>query len=304
MPMNTAQTIALPNVEGRIDHLAVDLAGHRLFVAALGNNTIEVIDLNAGRRTGSIHGVKEPQGIVYVPSVHRLYAAGRRDHALSIFDTNTLALVKAVPLPGNADNVRYDVPNNHVYVGYGDGAIGQFDLSGTLLGETKIDAHPESFQLERNGPRIFVNLPDSRKVVVLDRKTRAILATWNLGSRVANFPLALDEKNRRVFIGCRTPARLLVLHMDTGKEVAAIPTVGDTDDLFYDEKRRLIYVIGGEGAVAVIAQENPDVYREKERISTAEGARTGWFSPDLDRLYVALRKQGQRNAEIRAYAPR
>jgi DNA-binding beta-propeller fold protein YncE len=297
-------TIPLNGVEGRIDHLAVDVAGRRLFVAALGNNTVEVIDLSAGTRVSSLEGVKEPQGLAYVPAAQRLFAAGRSDGALSIFDTQKLTLLNAVPLGGNADNIRYDAGKNQIYVGYGNGVLGQFDLTGKLLGQTKLDAHPESFQLETTGKRIFVNLPGSRKVAVLDRESHSTVASWGLGIRLSNFPMALDEKNHRLFVVCRLPPRLVVLNTDTGKEVASLHTVGDSDDVFFDEKRRRIYVIGGEGAIAVISQLDPDHYMENERIPTGEGARTGWYSPQLDKLYVAVRKQGSHGAELRVYAPR
>jgi DNA-binding beta-propeller fold protein YncE len=297
-------SVALTAVEGRIDHLAVDVTGRRLFVAALGNNTVEVIDLSNGTRVSSLKGVKEPQGLAYVPAAQRLFAAGRSDGALSIFDTQKLSLLNAVPLGGNADNIRYDAGKNEIYVGYGDGVLGQFDLTGKLLGQTKVDGHPESFQLEKAGKRIFVNLPGSRKVAVLDRESHTTVASWGLGGKLSNFPMALDEKNHRLFVVCRVPARLVVLNTDTGKEVASLHTVGDSDDVFFDEKRGRIYVIGGEGAIAVVSQSDPDHYVENERIPTAEGARTGWYSPELDRLYLAVRKHGSHNAELRVYAPR
>jgi hypothetical protein len=297
------KTISLPDVEGRIDHLSVDVKGERLFLAALGNNTVEVIDLKTAKRMNTIRGLEEPQGLLYVASTNRVYVANRKDGSLHIYDADSLKLVKSIPYGEDADNVRFDAAASHVFVGYRDGALGEIDLNGTRTGDIPLGAHPESFQLEKNGPRIFVNVPDSQRIVVIDRKTRSTVATWRTGGPQANYPMALDESNHRLFVVCRNPARFVAIDTDTGKIVASLSTVGDSDDVFLDEKRKRIYVIGGEGAVAVIAQSDPDHYREVERIRTRSGARTGFFSPDFDRLYVAIRKQGSQLAEVRVYAP-
>jgi len=171
------------------------------------------------------------------------------------------------------------------------------------VGETKLDAHPESFQLEKDGPRIYVNLPKSRKIAVIDRDKRTILATWPLGMTLANYPMAFDQADSRLFVITRYPARLLVFDTTTGKTVQRLPAVGDCDDVFYDKANKRIYAIGGEGAVSVFEQQDPDHYKESARIITVKGARTGFFSPELDRLFVAVRRQGTQPAAIRIFAP-
>lgn len=295
------KTIALPNVEGRIDHLSIDIKGQRLFVAALGNKSIEVIDLKAGAQLRSIPGLPEPQGILYEPGGNRVYVANRGDGGMRILNAATYEVIKTITYAGNADNVRYDAANQAVYVGYGSGVVAAVTLDGELVGETKLDAHPESFQLEKNGPRIFVNLPGSRKIGVLDRNTRKVTATWNTGGPWSNYPMTLDEEHHRLFVVCRLPARLVVLNTDDGRVVQSLHTVGDSDDVFYDAARKQIYVIGGEGAVAVVKQDDPDHYRELGRAATINGARTGFYSPELDRLYVACRREGNQPAAIRVY---
>ncbi len=86
-PLRLEKTIELPDVQGRIDHMSVDVKGERLFVSALGNNTVEVIDTNAGKRVKTIHGLQEPQGVLYVAAVDRLYVANSKDGSVRVFDS-------------------------------------------------------------------------------------------------------------------------------------------------------------------------------------------------------------------------
>jgi hypothetical protein len=157
--------------------------------------------------------------------------------------------------------------------------------------------------LEKNGSRIFVNLPGARKIAVVDTKTRAVSASWSTGGPLANYPMALDEQDHRLFVVTRFPARFIVLKIEDGKRIASLSAVGDCDDIFYDERRHRIYAIGGEGGISVFQQRDADHYDELGQVKTANGARTGWFSAELDRLYVAVRKHDAQAAEIRVYKP-
>src|SRR5260370_38351796 len=122
----------------------------------------------------------------------------------------------------------------------------------------KLDAHPESFQLERNGSRIFVNLPGSRKIAVVDRKTRAVVDSWGTGGPLANYPMALDERDHRLFVVTRFPARFIVLETEHGKRLASLPAIGDCDDVFYDERRHRIYAIGGDSGISGFEHRDAD----------------------------------------------
>ena len=291
----------MPHVEGRIDHMAIDVAGQRLFVAALGNSTLEVIDVRNARHLRTIAGLHEPQGVAYTPATNRIYVANRADGSLHIYDGSSFALLKITAYGRDADNVRYDAQADRLWVGYGEGGLGAIDQDGAKLREIALGAHPESFQLEARGPRIFANLPPLHTIAVVDRQTGRVTASWPTDAATANYPMALDEADHRLFVVCRRPARLLVLDTSTGKLIASVPTVGDSDDAFYDADRKRIYVIGGEGAISVVDQQNADHYRELGRIPTAAGARTGYFSADLRRLFVATRRRGSEPAEIRIY---
>jgi len=301
-PLRLVQTTPLPNVEGRIDHLAVDVRNQRLFLAALGNNTLEVIDLKSGKVIHSVRGLNEPQGIAFIPEANLVWVANGGDGDCKAFAADTLAPLRNAKFSSDADNLRYDAATKLLYVGYGAGAIGIFEaLTGKIIGDIKLPAHPEAFALEQSGPRIFVNLPNAKQVAVIDRQKRAVIARWPVTQAAANYPMSLDEANHRLFIGCRQPARILVLDTGSGKMVTEFECAGDTDDVFYDVKNKRVYVSGGEGFISVVAQLDADRYQSITKMPTAAGARTSLFVPALGRLYLAVPHRGKQAAEVRAY---
>lgn len=296
-------TIPMADVHGRIDHMAIDLKGQRLFVAALGNDSVEVIDLKRKARVHSIAGLAEPQGLAYLPSSDVLVVANGADGSVRFFDGASYRMIRSIPFGSDADNLRVDPDGQHIWVGYGEGALGEFDAGGQKRANIKLDAHPESFRLEKKTSRVYVNLPDSRKIAVVDRKTGTVVTTWDTGTLRANFPMALDEGDHRLFVVTRSPARLLVLDSESGRRVAMMPAVGDCDDVFIDARRHRIYAIGGVGEVSVFRQDDADHYSAMSTVKTVTGARTGFFSPEMDRLFVAVRQHDGQAAEIRVYRP-
>jgi DNA-binding beta-propeller fold protein YncE len=301
-PLKLVQTIPLPNVEGRIDHLAVDLKGQRLFVAALGNNTVEVIDLRSGTRVRSLTGLHEPQDVAFIEDLAKLFVSNGGSGALNIFDGSSLEVIGAVKFPDDADNMRLDATGSQLYVGYGDGALAIMDVKdGKQVGVVKLAAHPESFQLETVGNRIFVNVPNANQIAVIDRRQRRVLTTWALRAACANFPMALDEAHHRLFVGCRQPAKLLAFDTESGKVVASLDCAGDPDDLFYDRERRRLYVSAGAGAINVFLQRDAGHYELIAKLPTAAGARTALLVPQFSRFYLAVPHRGAQRAEVRVY---
>jgi len=296
------QTVSLPDVEGRIDHLALDAAGERLFVCALGNNTVEVLDLRKGERIHSITGLGAPQGIAYIPELNRFFVANDKGGIFKIYDGKSYQTVGELDFKDDADNVRYDSATKQIYVGFGSGGIGIINAAGgEQVGLIKLAAHPEAFELEKRGNRIFVNVPNARHVAVINRDKGEVVATWKTGDASANFPMALDETNHRLFIGCRSPSKLVVLNTESGNLVASIGISSDTDDIFYDSKRHRIYAICGAGKIDIIEQTSADAYKALAKNDTANGARTGLFVPDRDTIFVAVPHRGSQQGAIRAY---
>jgi DNA-binding beta-propeller fold protein YncE len=299
---NLKRTIPLPGVEGRIDHFALDASGERLFVCALGNNTVEVLDLRKGDRVHSITGLGAPQGIVYIPELDRLFIANDKGGICKIYDAKSYQNVGEIDFKDDADNVRYDDSSKRLYVGFGSGGIGIVSApESKAIGSIRLSAHPEAFELEKRGKRIFVNVPNARHVAVIDRDKGEVINTWKTDLAFGNFPMALDEANHRLFIGCRLPSKLVVLDTESGNIVGKIDISGDPDDVFYDGKRHRIYAICGAGKIDIIEQTDANTYKASAKTETANGARTGLFVPERNVLFVAIPHRGSQKAEIRAY---
>ncbi len=284
-------TIALENVQGRIDHMALAPDGTRLAVAALANNTIEIVDLKEGKVVHRISDVGAPTAGAFLDG--QLAMAAAHGGKLHFFDRE-YKLIRSVDVGADADPVRVD--EHCQYVGFGEGAIAVIE-KGRVWYTIPLAAHPEGFQLETKGPRIFVNVPDASHVAVCDRDQRKVVATWKVDAE-DNYPMALDEKNGRVLVGCRKPPRLLALDMADGSVKASVEISGDVDDLFLDPKTRRIYASCGEGFVDVI---DADRCERIGRVATSAGARTCLFDAAGERLFVAAPMRNGKAAEIRVY---
>ena len=306
-PLLLVQEIPLPNVGGRIDHFTFDAKRKRVIGAALGNNTVEVVDTFAGRDIHSITGAAAPQGVVYVADLDKLFVANGTDGELRIYDGDSFKLLNTVDIGEDADNVRYDPVEKKVYVAFGGdegGGIAVVDAaSGKRLEDAaKLDAHPESFQIAMSKSAIYANIATKAKIVVIDRATHKV-TEWPLKTGKANYPMAFNEADHRVFVVTRKPAQLVVLDSDSGAMVGSVPCVSDADDLYYDAGRKRIYVPGGEGFISVIQQIDADHYRPLAKIPTTVGARTGLWYEKRDRFYLAVPASSKQGAALWVYAP-
>jgi DNA-binding beta-propeller fold protein YncE len=302
--MRLVATIPLPGVEGRIDHLALDPVHHRLFVAALGSDRVEVIDLARNRRAGEIESLPEPQGVLFVQERQRLYVTLGEAAHVAVFKGSDLSRVRRILTRTDPDNIRYEPGADRIWIGEGEGqqgALAAFAPDGeALLCEIALDDHPESFQLEGKGPRIFVNVPARQEVEVVDREKRSVVARWTLPCS-ANFPMALDETHARLFVGCRRPARLLELDTNTGRVVAEADAPADADDLYLDPATGRIYVSSGAGVVRIYVRGADGRLEDAGDVPTAAGARTSLFDAESKRLYVAVPRRSGAPAEIQVF---
>ncbi|HKM66852.1 MAG TPA: hypothetical protein VJX70_06775 [Candidatus Acidoferrum sp.] len=305
-PLVLTEAIPTPGVQGRFDHFGFD-GKNQLFIAALGNNSVEVIDISARVRSHSISGIPNPQGVAYAPDLKKLFVASSKGK-LRIYAGENFDLIKEIDFHGDVDNLRYDPATHRVYVGFGEdetGAIGMVDAASNerLPEEYKLGAHPESFQLESAGPNIYVNLPDLKQIAAINRKTGAI-SRWPM-TLEHNFPMALDEVNHRLFVATHEPARLGVFDTNTGHSVAELPCVQDADDVYFDPARKRIYVPGGEGYISVFQQTDPDHYQLLAKVPSTLGARTaGYFGKGrkgFDRFFLGVPARADHGAEIWIY---
>ena len=304
-PLVLTEAIPLEGIKGRFDHFGT--SGRKLFISALGNNTVEVIDVSGRTLEHTITGVPNPQGVVFAPEVNKLFVASSKGK-LYIYDGTSFDLLTSIDFHGDVDNLRYDPANKRVYVGFGDeetAAIGAVDAATNKRTdeEYKLGAHPESFQLETSGPNIYVNLPDLKQIAVINRSTHAI-SRWAL-TLEHNFPMALDEADHRLFVGTHEPARLAVYDTQSGHMITALPSVQDADDLYYDAARKRIYMAGGEGFIYAFEEKDPDQYQLLVKIPSSLGARTaGYFGKGkkgFDRFYLAVPARAEHGAEVWIY---
>src|SRR5437879_1974387 len=279
-PLQLIQRIPVPGVAGRIDHFTAFPKRRLLIFAALGNNSLEIVNTFEAKVVQSIKGLNEPQGVLYVPEFDKIFVANAGSGKVNVYDGKTYTLRKSIALgeESDTDNLRWDDASKRVFVGI-VGGIAMIDAATEAHVEKDLKGsggHSESFQLEKKGSRIFVNVPDDNSVNVIDRKTGG-LTKWELNGAKANYPMALDEDDHRLFVVTRRPPLVIVLDTDTGKEVARVPVGGSCDDVYFDAERKRIYALGGEGFISVIQQNDPNHYALRTNIPTTAGVRTGIF---------------------------
>jgi DNA-binding beta-propeller fold protein YncE len=286
-PLELEAKISLGNASGRIDHMAVDLKRQRLFVAELGNDSVSVVDIANRTLLRRIAGLRGPQGTGYEPTTDTLFVANARDGSVKLFDGNDYRVTGQIELGNDADNVRIDAATKRVVVGYGGGALAILDPQArSKVGDIPLKSHPESFQIDPESGRIFVNLPGSRAVAVVDRSSEKQVTTWPM-DQGGNFAMALDRARGQILVVFRNSSRLAAFAMTDGKPVSTAETCGDVDDLFVDPKRSRIYVSCGAGFVDVF-EANGSANQRIAHIPTVGGARTSLFVPEIDRLFVAV----------------
>lgn len=287
--------IALPQVSGRIDHLAFDASHQRVFVAALGNNSVEVVDLVNKKHLHSIPGLDEPQGIAFIPETNHLVVANGGNGQCDVFDGDSFQKIKSIKLSSDADNVRYDPIGKKIYVGYGNGALAVLDaLSYQIIADIPLSDHPESFQIDREAGKIYVNMPDKKLLEVIDIAQNKVTERWKMTTAFSNFPMSLDKARHRLFIGCRHPAMLVIMNSQTGKVISSLAVDNDVDDVFYNPSSGQIYLSCGAGFLDIIQQKDSDTYTAIQKIATRPGARTSLFIADLN-LYIVAAPSGLAN---------
>ncbi len=311
-PLKLVQTIPLPGVEGRIDHMNVDVQGKRLFMAALGNQSVEIVDLAAGKPLHSIGGLGgDPEGLVYVPESNLLFVAAGTP-GVNIYDGTSFKLIRSVPAP-STDNVRYDPQSASdygaglVFVTVVPGIKALDSRDGKLVYDVNITPsgpRPEGFQLEKlpGSRRLFANMTYQGYIAVVDlAKKGQVIARWPVEGFKQFFPMTLDEKNHRLFIGSRNPAAVVVFDTTSGKMVTSVPGVAHTDDVFYDAAHKRVYMAGGEGEIAVFDQRDPDHYILVAKIPSVPGSSTAFFAPEFNQLFVAATRYKGQPAKVLVY---
>jgi len=313
-PLQLVQTIPLPNVKGRIDHMDVDVKGKRLFVAGLENGSVEIVDLKVGKWVKSIPGFQKPQGIAHAESLNKVFVASGDDGMLRVFRGDTLGLLDSIKLDLGPNRVAFDPHTKLLYVGYGGkdagkeyGEVGIIDAkTDKHIGDVKVAAHPAELLLDKSGNILFVFVSSESQVQVIDTKHRKIVSAWPVSSQ-RNGDGAFDETTHRLFIGTRTPPEMIAMDSESGKEVVPLPTVEGMDRVYFDAAHKRIYVSGGRGFdagyVFCYQQNDSDHYETIGKIPTRPGAGTSFWSPELNRYYVAAPAHDNEQAVILVFEP-
>lgn len=307
--LKLTKTISLPSVTGRFDHFAFDAAQDRLFVAATGNHSVEIVNVKTGARIGSLTGLGKPHGLAWVPDQNKLFVADGTLAALKIYAGTPLKIIASLPLSDDADDMVYDEQTGLLYVGHGGSSAsvpGRIAVVNTrnnsIIDNLAASAHPEALDMDPDGKRIFANIADSSEIVVIDSTTHSIKATWKLSRAKDNVPIAFDREDHAVLVGCRTPARSVSLDDATGVEMSDLPSASGADDLFYEPLRHRAYLISGSGAIDVYEVAPDKSLKAVDSIKTGPGAKTGLFVLSLKSLFVAVPATSAAPAEIRMYS--
>ena len=294
--------ILLPNVKGRIDHQDINLKDEIVYVAALGNNSVEVVDIRSGKDIYSITGLREPQGVCYIPQKHEIFVANGGNGDCYFFNASSFEKTGTIHLSSDADDVRYDSLSSKIYVGYGEGGIAVIDANThTQTGDVKLPTHPEGFQIDNTANLILVNLPGKNMIGVIDLKQSKLINTWFSNSPAANFPIAIDTSRHYVFVGYRHPAKLVVSDERTGKEISTNNMVSDVDDLYFDNYKKRVYVSGGGGFINIFQEDGVKLFKQIANIPTRNGARTSLFVPKLKIFILAQRSESNNPAQLLVY---
>jgi DNA-binding beta-propeller fold protein YncE len=308
-PLVLQQTITLPGVTGKFDHFAIDLQGNRLFVAATGNHSVEVINLASGKVVQSISGLGKPHGLEWIASTRTLYVADGALAELRQYRGTPLELAGQIKLSEDADDMVANEANHLLFVGHGGTAaetparVAVVDTDGfRLKRDIPVATHPEALEIDQAGQRVFANIADSNDIAVLDGAGNSVTGDWKLSGAGHNVPLAYDSENHVLYVACRIPAVLLALDASTGWERARIPTGEGADDLFYDQSAHRVYLIAGAGEVDVFQAGAHGALRSEGIVATESGAKTALFVPAQALLYVGIPGAGARPAAIRVYS--
>jgi len=313
-PLRLVQTISQPNVKGRLDHMEVDVQRQRLFVAGLENGTFEVVDLKTGKWMRSIPEFKKPQGALFVLEFNKLFLASGDDGMVRVFRADTLQLLDSIQFEPGPNRIVYEPNSKLVYVGYGGkdagkdyGEVGIIDAKNNKhIGDVKVNAHPSELLLNKSGTTLFVFISIANQLQVVETDKREVVSTWPITSQRPG-DAAFDESTSRLFVGTRAPAELIVMDSKSGKEVAHLPTADGQDGVYFDEVRQRVYVSGGRGLpngfVYVYLQKSADRYENIGKVPTRGGAGTSFWSPELNRYYVAAPANEKEDAAILVYEP-
>ena len=276
--------------DGGWDYLTADSAARRLYISRATH--VIVLDLDSGKTVGDIADTPGVHGIALAPELGRGFVSNGREGTVSIFDIKTLATTSKVKVGDNPDAILYDPATKRVFTfnGRSQDSTAIDATNGTVLGTIKLDGKPEFAASDGKG-EIFVNIEDKSELTAIDPAKLVVKQSWPLAPCKEPSGLAMDRKNRRLFVGCDNKM-MAVVNADTGK-VLATPAIGDgVDATAFDDESGLAFASCGEGLLTVVREESPDKFSVAENVKTEPGARTLALDTKTHNVYVVTAKFG------------
>ena len=291
------KSVDLPGYTGDFDHFAVDYDRNRLLLAAEDHGTLEIFDLNNLNHLNSIAGFGNPHSILVRKGTPTVFITDSEKQGPTIRSADTYAKKQSVTLTPGSDTAKYDASSNILYVVTGGKDVDMKTANleavnpdtGAKLGSiTFSDNHVEAMAFVDGDPRLFINLAQTNKIAVVDRKAMKVLATWPVPPAKQNAMVAFDPSQHRLYVVCRDPGMVVVMNSDTGAVVATQPAPLRADEVQYDATAHRLYVPGGEGYMGIYDTSDPDHLKLLEKVTTAPGAKTGLLLPASHRLFLAV----------------
>jgi len=304
-PLRLEATWKLPaGVRGHFDHFAVDLSGHRLFATPEDYQAVVVFDTQTGEIVHTIKGIKRPHAILFRADINRLYVTDGEAAELKVFDSNTYEPIQSIKLLEDADGITYDPASKLLYIVNGGVDVHTAahltvvdTTSVSKVGEVLLgDDTLEAMAVDASAGKVYVNSRDKIQINVVSLTTRTLVSEWKISGANHCVAMTFDEKNHRLFSGCRSGS-IAVLDTATGKQLQALPISKGVDDLIYDPLKKRIYA-ACDGTVDVYEQVDPDHYTLLGKIPTGPIAKTALLVPQMGRLFVAVPQHGETNAAV------
>ena len=295
--------IPLAAVKGTFDLMTVDPKGQRLFLSAQDNHTLEIIDIAHRRLLHSIPNLNEPKWVVYRPEKNALYVATGGDGKVTEFNDRDYTIRHVFSFREKCNNLRFDTATGQLLVGVGKtfGALGIIDTkTNRIVGEVPLSDYPKQFEIDGN--LVYINIPSKHLIDIVDRTAKKVVTDWIFNEPGQNIAMALDKEHQRLFIASDS-GKLIVYSIQTGSPITTVDISKEADGLYYDEKRKNIYISAGEGFFDVIKQKDSDHYQNIAQITTLKGAATCLYSPALDLLFLPLPQTGTSRAAVEIFKP-
>jgi WD40 repeat protein len=304
-PLHLEATWQLPaDLRGHFDHFAVDLAGHRLFVTPEDYQAVLVLDIRTGEIAHTIKEIKKPHAILFRADVHRLYVTDGDAAELKVFDSDTYEPIQSIKLLEDADGITYDPASKLLYIVNGGvdvhtaahltvvdttsvSKVGDISLGNDTLEAMAVDA---------SAGNVYVNSRDKIQINVVSLTTRTLVGEWKIAGANHCLAMAFDEKNHRLFSGCRSGS-IVVLDTTSGKQLQALPITKGVDELIYDPSKKRLYS-ACDGDIDVYEQVDADHYNLLGKATSGPTAKTAILVPELGKLFVAVPQHGETNAQV------